>query len=135
MDDIAWTTLISLGLVYSWLIIYRNRLAEKGLKAIAATSHFGEKDAWTSLHSRPEIKIKFAVVRDLANKLIYTGWITDFSEYDTFRELVMSKVEVHDFDHKLVTVSKTAYVGLRNDSVLINFYSTERRIQSAVSHT
>ena len=133
LDDIAWTTLISLGLAYPWLIIYRRRFAERGLRAIGATNHFGGKDAWTSLHSRPEIKEKFAVVRDLANKLIYTGWIEEFSEYDTFRELVMSKVEVHDFDYNLVTVSKIAYVGLRNDSVLINYYSTERRIQSAES--
>ena len=135
LDDIAWTTLISLGLAYPWLIIYRKRLAERGLKAIGATDHFGGKDAWTSLLSRPEVKEKFVVVRDLANKLIYTGWIEDFSEHDTFRELVMSSVEVHDFDHKLVTKSNTVYVGLRNDSVLINFYSEERRIQSAVSYT
>ena len=135
LDDIAWATLISLGLMYVWLIIYSKRLVEKGLKAIGATNHFGENDVWTSIHSRPEIKEKFAVVRDLANKLIYTGWIEDFSEHDTFRELYMSQIEVHDFDHKLVTVSKTAYVGLRNDSVLINFYSTERRVQSAVSNT
>ena len=52
-----------------------------------------------------------------------------------FVNCICQSVEVHDFDHKLVTNSKTAYVGLRNDSVLINFYSTERRVQSAVSNT
>ncbi len=135
MDDIAWATMISLGIVYVWMIIYRRRLVEKGVKSIGATDHFGEKDAWTNIHSRPEIKEKFAVVRDLSSKLIYTGWIEEFSEYDNFRELFMSKVEVHDFDHKLISISQFAYVGLRNDSVLINFYSTEERIQSAVSHT
>ena len=135
LDDIAWATMISLGIVYVWMIIYRNRLVEKGLRAIGATNHFGEKDSWTNIHSRPEVKGKFAVVRDLTHKMIYTGWILEFSEYDNFRELFMSKVEVHDFDHKLVAISQTAYAGLRNDSILINFYSTERRIQSAVSST
>ena len=132
LDDIAWATMISLGILYVWMISYRRRLLERGLKAIAATNHFGEKDSWTNTHSRPDVKGKFAVVRDLTHNMIYTGWILEFSEHDTIRELFMSKVEAHTFDHNLVSVSQTAYVGLPKDSVLINFYSTERRIQSAV---
>ena len=82
-----------------------------------------EKYLWTRLWSDNEINQKFVQVRDLTNKVITTGWVKSYSEYDSFRELYLKKVQVHDFDHKLITEADTAYLGLKNESVLITFYS------------
>ena len=131
LDDIGYATLISLGFLLIWMIIFRKRYIGQLFLLLKLTNHFIEKDLWTRIWSDNEISQKFVEIRDLTNKIITTGWVKSYSEYDSFRELFLKKVQVHDFDHKLITEAETAYLGLRNESVLITFHSEERRIESA----
>ena len=133
LDDIAWATLISMVLLCFSLIIYRNRLIAKGLAWFRLTDHYGEKDLWTNLLTRRKKWLKFVRITDSVNKLIFTGWVEEFSEYDNFRELFLSDVEVYDFDFFLVSKSETTYLALPNNNIWIDFLTHERRIQSADS--
>ena len=133
LDEIVLATLISLVMVSIWLLIYRHRYIVRVLRRIGLTSHFGEKDLWTDVLTH-EIKTrKFVQVRDITTKYIYTGWIEKFSEYDNFRELYLIDAETHDFNHKYISKSKTAYIGIPNTGIVINFFSEERRIKDAGS--
>ena len=133
LDDIAWATLISLGILCISLVIYRKQLIVKGLHFIRLSDHYGEKDVWTNQQTKAIREKCFVRITDTTKRLIFTGWVTEFSEYDNFRELLLENVEVHDFDYFLVSKSDSTYLSLPNDNIWIDYFTEERRIQSASS--
>ena len=128
LNGIAWAMLISLVLLCFGLIIYRNRYIARGLNWTRLTEHFGEKDLWTNQLTQGTKREKFVRIRDSVKKLIFTGWVEGFSEYDDFRELLLSDVEVYDFDEILISKSDFTYLALPKDNIWMDFLSRERRI-------
>ena len=131
LDDIGYATLISLGFLIIWMIIVRKRLIRILFYWLRLTDHFIEKDVWTKIWSDNKNNRKFVQIRDLTNRIITTGRVLLYSEYDNFRELYLKSVQIHDFDHNQIAEAETAYLGLYNESVIITFHTEERRIESA----
>ena len=133
LNAIVWSMLISLVLLWFGLIIYRYRFIAKGLNWARLTEHFGEKDVWTNQLTHGTEGQKFVRLTDSIRKLHFTGWIEEFSEYDDFRELSLSDVEVYNFDNVLVSKSETTYLSLPKDNIWMDILSQERRIPNGNS--
>ena len=133
LDDIAWAILIAILFLWFELIIYRNRYIARLLIWLRLTEHFSERDLWTRLLTRGFSRRKFVKITDTAKRLVFTGWVEGFSEYDDSRELHLSEVEVYDFDDLLVSKSETTYLALPKDSIWIDFLTVKRRKQDANS--
>ena len=129
--EIAWVTLIAIIYLILWLPITRKRWIMKGLRLARLTDHFGERDVWTHQFTFGARTKSFIQIGDNQNKRYYTGWVKEFSEYDDFRELLLTEVEIHDFEFNFIAQAPTAYVGLPKDNVTILFTNEERRISNA----
>ena len=129
LNAIAWSMLISLGILCISLLVYRKRLIVGGLHYFRLSDHFGEKDVWTNQLTEVTKSRSFVRITDLAKRIIFTGWILEFSEYDNFRELLLEEVEVRDFNDILISKSETTYLGFPNDNIWIDF--SKRRKENA----
>ena len=131
LSTIAWSMLISIVLLWFGLVIYRKRYIAKGLFKARLTEHFGEKDVWTNQLTFGDESRKFVKITDSVRKLIFTGWVDGFSEYDDFRELLLSDLEVYDFDEILISKSDTTYLALPKDNIWMDFLSRNGRTEHA----
>jgi hypothetical protein len=57
--------------------------------------------------------VEYIHFRDFANKIVYAGWVKEFSETEMLRELVLRDAEIYDFDgNKLRTGQTPAFASI-----------------------
>ena len=139
IDEIVWAFGGSYLVGMVWLKGVKHKIVMRHLHWLKATDKISEYDAWTDFfrsgnpnkeYTEEELrKFKYVNVWNHKRKLLYSGWVLRFSEYDNFRELVLLEVEIYRFDDEIniygpPIVQSRVYLSFANDDVWIEFLKT-----------
>jgi hypothetical protein len=121
MEEVGIATVAGLILGIVWLYIKNHKVDTWFLHKIRATGEIGEDDIWNFTFNSPIAQVEYCHFRDFENKLVYAGWVSQFSEKETLRELVLRNVEVYDLGGNLLYTMPLVYLARKPDSIHIEF--------------
>lgn len=104
-----------------WLYCVTYKLITRFLQLIRATKRYGDEDVWDYTLNSSDPEFLFAHIRDFENKVTYAGWIRVFSETEKLRELIMTNVDIYDFDGNLISSPPRLYISRKTDAIHIEF--------------
>lgn len=108
---------IFLGLLWTYSATYKPQYWF--MQKIKASRKFGNEDVWDFTFNNPAIK--YVNIRDFEKRLIYTGWVDAFSESEKLRELLLSEVQIYDFDGALLYEMPLIYLARDSNDIHIEF--------------
>lgn len=119
--QIGCATLVGFLLSVVWLYGSRYKLLTRFLQMIGATNAYGDEDVWDfTLNSRDPAS-EYVNLRDLDNKLVYSGYVGVYSESGKLRELVLTEVEVFDFEGQKLFEIPRVYLARKADNIHMEF--------------
>ena len=98
LKEVLWATGIGLVLAIIWIYAATYKWLTRFLQLIRATKTSGDEDVWDYTFNSPIPAVEYVHFRDFENKLVYAGWVKEYSETDKLRELVLRDVQVFDFE-------------------------------------
>ncbi|MBQ5546456.1 MAG: hypothetical protein H7707_03085 [Acetobacter sp.] len=109
---------------------HEHKLLSRVLRRIGVTKKFGNEDVWQYLLNSRTPGMEWVDVRDVENKIIYSGFIKCFSETEKTRELFLLEVIVYQADSvningeckELYRVPQM-YISRPSESVIMEFRS------------
>ncbi len=102
------------------LCIGKHRLVPDFLKFLRLTDRYGNEDVWEYLLDT-KIKWEWVDIRDLENKIMYSGCIHLFSETEKIRELYLLNVIVYDFEGNELYRVPQMYMSRPSETVIMEF--------------
>ena len=103
--------------------MYRQTQTCAGLSKVSTSyRRYGNEDVWEYLLDT-KIKGKWVDIRDLENKIIYSGCIHFFSETEKIRELYLLNVIVYDFEGNELYRVPQMYMSRPSETVITEFRS------------
>lgn len=121
VSQLLWTILLGFVMAIIWLYAVNYKLLTRFLQVIGATKRFGDEDVWEFTLNSGSEALLFAHVRDFQNKVVYSGWISVFSETEKLRELVLSEVDIYDFDGNRISSPPRLYLAREPHNLHIEF--------------
>jgi hypothetical protein len=118
VSEIFLASLIGIFLGVSASFVHKRNLAMRFFQRIGATKRFGDEDVWDFFLGSPDTD-KWLFVRDHKIDLVYFGTITQYSESQRDRELVIEDVSVHSAEGKFMYECKAIYVSRARDDLTI----------------
>jgi hypothetical protein len=119
--EIASATLIGLVLAILWLYASNYKVDTRFLQGIGATKKYGDEDVWDYTFNSPIAAVEYVHLRDFANKIVYSGWVKEFSETEKLRELVLRDAQIHDFEGNLLFETPLVYLARSPENVHVEF--------------
>lgn len=104
------------------LCIGKHRLVPDFLKFLRLTDRYGNEDVWEYLLDT-KIKWEWVDIRDLENKIMYSGCIHLFSETEKIRELYLLNVIVYDFEGNELYRVPQMYMSRPSETVIMELRS------------
>ncbi|HEX4111684.1 MAG TPA: DUF6338 family protein [Stellaceae bacterium] len=123
--DIAAGTLVGLLLAILWLYNSKYKLGTQFLQKIRATKTYGDEDVWDFTFNSAIAAVEYVHFRDFTNKIVYAGWVNEFSESEKLRELVLRDVRVYDFEGRFLFEMPLIYVARNPENPYRISISTE----------
>ncbi len=116
--EVIWATM--LGIVIGFIAAgidhkkYINRIGN----TLKLTNKYGDENLFMKFLNSPDIE--YVYVRDIANKLSYSGYIDSYSETESFKELVLGNVDIYNYpDSELLYSIERIYLCLPVNSVIL----------------
>jgi hypothetical protein len=119
--EIASATLVGLVLAILWLYASNYKWDTRFLQGIGATKTYGDEDVWDYTFNSPIAAVEYVHFRDFANKIVYSGWVKEFSETEKLRELVLRDAQIHDFDGNLLFETPLVYLARNPENLHVEF--------------
>ena len=120
-QEILWAMVISISSSILWLYAANYKILTRILQKIKATRKYGDEDVWDFVLNSSSKEVEFVNIRDFDRKVIFSGFVSVFSETDKTRELIISDVIVYDFDGIELYKTPRMYIANPTDSVIIEF--------------
>lgn len=134
-QEILWAMVISLVSSILWLYAANYKLLTRALQKIKATRKYGDEDVWDFVLNSSSKEVEFVNIRDFDRKVIFSGFVSVFSETDKTRELIISDVIVYDFDGIELYKTPRMYIANPTDSVIIEFPYVDTNVTETASAT
>jgi Family of unknown function (DUF6338) len=119
--EILWATGIGLVLAIVWIYAGTYKWLTRFLQSIRATKTYGDEDVWDYTFNSPIPAVEYVHFRDFENKLVYAGWVKEYSETEKLRELVLRDTQVFDFEGALQYEIPMLYRARSPDNIHIEF--------------
>jgi hypothetical protein len=119
--EVFGALLVGLVLAVLWIYAATYKWLSKSLKAIKATKKYGDEDVWDYTFNSGVPDVEYIHFRDIENKVVYGGWVKEFSETDKLRELVLGDVVVYDEDAKELYRTPMLYLARKPEDIHIEF--------------
>lgn len=119
--EVLSAAVVGLGLAIFWLYVSNYKLDTLFLQKIGATKTYGDEDVWDFTFNSPVAAVEYVHFRDFANKIVYAGWVKEFSETGKLRELVLRDVEIYDFDGNKLFDTPLVYLARDPENIHIEF--------------
>lgn len=116
-----WAILIGFAASIIWLYAVNYKILTRILQGIGATKRYGDEDVWEFTFNSNSSDVQFVHIRDFPNRVVYSGWVSVFSETERLRELVLSEVDIYDFDGNLISSPPRLYISRNPDGLHIEF--------------
>lgn len=116
--EVIWGTLLGIAIAFIAAGIDHKKYINRLGNLLNLTSKYGDENLFMKFLNSPEID--YVYVRDIANKLTYTGNIDSYSETEEFKEIVLGNVEVYNYpESELLYSIDRIYLCLPSNSVII----------------
>jgi hypothetical protein len=112
---------VGLVLAILWLYASNYKWVTRFLQKIRATKTYGDEDVWDFTFNSPVAAVEYVHIRDFANKIVYAGWVKEFSETDKLRELVLRDAQIYDFDGNKLFDTPLVYLARGPENIHIEF--------------
>lgn len=119
--EIASATLVGTILAVLWLYVSNYKVDTRLLQWIGATKTYGDEDVWDFTFNSSAAAVEYVHFRDFENKIVYAGWVREFSETGALRELVLRDVEVFDFEGNLLFETPLIYLARKPENIHVEF--------------
>lgn len=119
--EILWATGIGLFLAIFWIYAGTYKWLTRFLQFIRATKTYGDEDVWDYTFNSPIPAVEYVHFRDFENKLVYAGWVKEYSETEKLRELVLRDVQVFDFEGTMQYETPLLYLARAPENIHIEF--------------
>jgi hypothetical protein len=119
--EVLWATGIGLVLGIIWIYAATYKWLTRFLQFIRATRTYGDEDVWDYTFNSSIPAVEYAHFRDFENKLVYAGWVKEYSETEKLRELVLRDVQIFDFEGTLQYEIPLLYLARAPENVHIEF--------------
>ena len=119
--EVASAVVVGLILAISRLNASNYKSDTRFLQKIGATKTYGDEDVWDFTFNSPVAAVEYVHFRDFANKIVYAGWVKEFSETEKLRELVLRDAQIYDFDGKLLFDTPLVYLARSPENIHIEF--------------
>ncbi|WP_284731863.1 DUF6338 family protein [Mesorhizobium sp. dw_380] len=121
VKQIGWATFVGFLLSVGWLYGSRYKLLTRFLQRIRATNAFGDEDVWDFTLNSRDAASEYVNFRDLDNQLVYSGYVGAFSESGKMREMVLTEVEVFNFEGQKLFEIPRVYLAQKADNIHMEF--------------
>ncbi|WP_418460402.1 DUF6338 family protein [Brucella intermedia] len=119
--QVAVATFLGLVLSLIWLYFVNYKIFPRFLQKIGATKTYGDEDVWDFMLNSSDQSVLFVHIRDFEFRFVYAGWVRAFSETGKLRELVLTQVDVYDFDGNLISSPPRLYIARKPEGIHIEF--------------
>ncbi|MER9329441.1 DUF6338 family protein [Mesorhizobium sp. M0488] len=116
-----WAILIGFSASIIWLYAVNYKILTRILQGVRATKRYGDEDVWEFTFNSDSADVQFVHIRDFANRVVYSGWVSVFSETEKLRELVLSEVDIYDFEGNLISSPPRLYIARAPEGLHIEF--------------
>lgn len=120
-DELLASLAASVVLGILWIYATNAKWLTRFLRRIGATNTYGDEDVWDFTFNLQESSVEYVYVRDFEKRIVYSGWVTTFSETGKLRELVLRDTEILDFDGELLFETPLVYLARSPDNIHIEF--------------
>lgn len=120
-DELLASLGASVVLGVMWVYASNQKWLTRFLRWIGATSTYGDEDVWDFTFNSGDPRVEYVYMRDFGKRVVYSGWVTTFSETGRLRELVLRDAQVFDFDGVLLFESPLVYLARPPEDVHIEF--------------
>jgi hypothetical protein len=126
-DEILFSIPLSLILGTIWVALTNHKVVTRVFQYFGITKRFGDEDVWDFVLNSPDAAAEYVHVRDFGNSLVYSGWITAYSESGKIRELLLRDVQIYDSEGTLSEVPRV-YLARDANNIHLEFpYREEER--------
>ncbi|MBL7075005.1 hypothetical protein ISS37_07190 [candidate division KSB1 bacterium] len=136
ITEIFFVSIIAIinGFILSYMI--NRKSLHRTAQSLRITKKFAEIDVWDLLFNSSDDEMKWVLIRDIKNDLIYEGWIEAFSDTVKENELFIRDVIVYQnsTDQELYKVPGL-YLARNRDEITIEFPALPFSNGSMSSHT
>jgi hypothetical protein len=80
-----------------------------------------DEDVWDFTFNSPIAAVEYVHFRDFTNKIVYAGWVREFSESEKLRELVLRDAEIYDFDGNKLFDTPMVYLARAPEDIHVEF--------------
>jgi len=115
--EVLWALGIGLVLAVLWIYAATYKILTRGLQIIQATKRYGDEDVWDYTFNSSIKAVEYVHFRDFDNKVIYGGWVKEFSETDRLRELVLRDVQVYSDQGEPLYETPLLYLARKPESL------------------
>jgi hypothetical protein len=119
--EVASAVGVGLILAILWLYISNYKWDTRFLQKIRATKTYGDEDVWDFTFNSPVAAVEYVHFRDFVNKVVYAGWVKEFSETERLRELVLRDAQIYDFDGNKLFDTPLVYLARSPENIHIEF--------------
>ncbi len=120
-DEIVFATILSFLLAIIWVYAANYKLMVRFLQIIRATKKYGDEDVWDYTFNSESPISEYIHYRDFDKKIVYSGWVSVFSETNKLRELILKDAEVYDFDGNLLYNIPNVYLARSPNDMNLEF--------------
>lgn len=125
VNEIAYTSLISIFLGVFIALVINRKLFHRAAKKVGITNKFAEPGVWGFVFESSD-PTDWVLVRDHKNKLSYYGWVSAFSDKVDDCELFLRDVQIFDDvsgDH--IHTTPAYYIARARNEISIEFPALE----------
>ncbi len=119
--EIMATTGLSFVLGLASVAASNYKLLTRLLHTLGITKRYGDEDVWDYTLNSSSASVEYVHWRDFDRRTVYAGWVSTFSETEKLREIVLSDVQVFDFEGALLYETPRMYVARKPEDVHIEF--------------
>ena len=119
--EVLSAVVVGLVLAILWLYSSNYKWDTRFLQKIGATKTYGDEDVWDFTFNSPVAAVEYVHFRDFANRIVYAGWVKEFSETEKLRELVLRDAQIYDFDGNKLFDTPLVYLARDPENIHIEF--------------
>lgn len=120
-DEVGTGVALSVVLAIIWIYASTYKLMTRFLQGIGATKQYGDEDVWDYTLNSPVPNVEFVSFRDFDKEIIYSGYVSAFSDTEKLRELVLRDAAVYDFSGSLLYEMPMIYISRKPDDLHLEF--------------
>lgn len=120
-DEILWSVPLAFALGSLWVAGRTHAWLHKALQKLRISDYAGYEDIWDFTLSSASPVGRWVHIRDFSERVVYTGFVTAYSDRPDLREVILTDSSVYDFDGNEMYGLRGMYIARLPECVTLEF--------------